>query len=278
MKKRQDYKEFVEKFKPKLTTDDCYTPTQVYDAVMKWAHKHLDIEGKRVVRPFYPGGDYEHFDYTDGCVVIDNPPFSIFSSVVKFYVDRGIPFFLFAPALTSIRNGCTFVGTGVSVVYENGAVVSTSFVTNMMGDLVCCSAPELYRMIKEAVDKTNNGKKKTLNKLSFPDCVLRATHLHSMSNAGVEFRVSKKDGRVTGNTCNVKDYGNSVLLSDKLTAQKLAAQKLAARPIQKLQLSETSKRIIAELNGLNNEEDSNEHARRRRSHAAELPAGRRETD
>ncbi len=28
-KKKQDYDEFIEKFKPKKTTDDCYTPTCV---------------------------------------------------------------------------------------------------------------------------------------------------------------------------------------------------------------------------------------------------------
>ena len=32
-KKIQDYDAFVEKFKPKKTTDDCYTPPLVYDAV-----------------------------------------------------------------------------------------------------------------------------------------------------------------------------------------------------------------------------------------------------
>lgn len=28
-----EYDAFVEKFKPKKTTDDCYTPANVYDAV-----------------------------------------------------------------------------------------------------------------------------------------------------------------------------------------------------------------------------------------------------
>lgn len=28
-KKNQDYDEFIEKFKPKKTTDDCYTPACV---------------------------------------------------------------------------------------------------------------------------------------------------------------------------------------------------------------------------------------------------------
>ena len=36
MAKSQSYDEFVDKFKPKLTTDDCYTPPIVYEAVLKW--------------------------------------------------------------------------------------------------------------------------------------------------------------------------------------------------------------------------------------------------
>ena len=32
-KRSRTYEGFVEKFKPKLTTDDCYTPPAVYDAV-----------------------------------------------------------------------------------------------------------------------------------------------------------------------------------------------------------------------------------------------------
>ena len=33
----EDYDGFVEKFKPKKTTDDCYTPPDVYDCVSDWA-------------------------------------------------------------------------------------------------------------------------------------------------------------------------------------------------------------------------------------------------
>ncbi|MFC2416236.1 MAG: hypothetical protein ACFNPT_11025, partial [Neisseria elongata] len=91
----EDYEGFVEKFKPKLTTDDCYTPPAVYTAVLEWVKDEIGItEGMEVIRPFYPGGDYENEDYM-GKVVIDNPPFSIISRIVRFYQERGIPFFLF---------------------------------------------------------------------------------------------------------------------------------------------------------------------------------------
>lgn len=32
----EEYKAFVDKFKPKLTTDDCYTPPNIYETVKEW--------------------------------------------------------------------------------------------------------------------------------------------------------------------------------------------------------------------------------------------------
>ena len=52
------YNEFVDKFKPKHTTDDCFTPEPVYEAVKKWVSDNYHHEGA-IVRPFYPGGDYK---------------------------------------------------------------------------------------------------------------------------------------------------------------------------------------------------------------------------
>lgn len=89
----ETYEEFVEKFKPKKTTDDCYTPPSVYAVIRDWACEEYGIDPDKIVRPFFPGGDYEHFDYSDGVVVLDNPPFSILTSICQFYLDRGIHFF-----------------------------------------------------------------------------------------------------------------------------------------------------------------------------------------
>lgn len=76
MAKGENYEEFVEKFKPKKTTDDCYTPPEVYEAVAEWTASEYKLDRENFARPFYPGGDYEHFDY-DSKIVVDNPPFSI---------------------------------------------------------------------------------------------------------------------------------------------------------------------------------------------------------
>lgn len=99
--KFHDYDAFVDKFVPKKTTDDCYTHQPVYDAILDFVARtwHLAPDTP-ITRPFWPGADYKAYDYPDGCVVVDNPPFSILSQIIRYYCDRGIRFFLFAPALT----------------------------------------------------------------------------------------------------------------------------------------------------------------------------------
>ena len=265
-KKNVSYDDFVEKFKPKKTTDDCYTPPLVYDAVLDWARKHLDIGDRPVVRPFYPGGDFEHYDYPEDCVVVDNPPFSIFAKICDWYVEHNIPFLLFAPAMSSIRKNCTYIGASCSITYENGANVNTAFVTNMMGDLICTTAPEIYRAVKTANDAQLKEKKKTLAKLSLPDCVLRASTLHTMSRAGIMFEVRRGGGCVVHRACTGRgEFGSSILLSERMAAKKLAAEKLAAEKLaakklaakklaaeklaaEKLVLSDKSKELIRQLN------------------------------
>lgn len=44
-----DYEGFVDKFKPKLTTDDCYTPPAVYDCIVDYVRENCDIEGAAIV-------------------------------------------------------------------------------------------------------------------------------------------------------------------------------------------------------------------------------------
>ncbi|NPD32245.1 hypothetical protein HLV35_03055 [Eggerthellaceae bacterium zg-997] len=93
---------FKGKFRPKLTTDDCLTPPEVHAAVLAWAAREYGFDPSDAVRPFWPGGDYERFDYPEGCVVVDNPPFSILARIVRFYLGRAIPFFLYALHLTAL--------------------------------------------------------------------------------------------------------------------------------------------------------------------------------
>lgn len=167
----EDYSTFVDKFETKKTTDDCYTPPKVYDAVRDFVHREVcNLDGKTIVRPFFPGGDFENFEYPENCVVIDNPPFSIMAKIVRFYTSNRIPFFLFAPALTvfSGQGGTwdktTAIVCGVNVIYENKASVCTSFITNMLPDVGVWVCPQLVDAIKEAQSEPD----KTRSKYVYP--------------------------------------------------------------------------------------------------------------
>lgn len=176
-----DYEKFISKFKSAKTTDDCYTPQAIYEAVVDYVFRKGNLpEDTEIVRPFRPNGDYTNEEYPEGCVVIDNPPFSILSKIVRFYVARGIKFFLFAPALTlfsSSSSYCTKIVCGVTVTYANKAKVGTSFLTNIFGDNAIICDNELYRIIKEIDDRLTGEQSKELRKINYPDNVVSSALL-----------------------------------------------------------------------------------------------------
>lgn len=86
--KSATYEEFVEKFKPKKTTDDCYTPQWAYDVVSEYVAKKYNLNPANFLRPFFPGGDFERENYPPEAVVVDNPPFSILSKILRFYEEH----------------------------------------------------------------------------------------------------------------------------------------------------------------------------------------------
>ena len=133
--KLTDYESFIEKFEPKKTTDDCYTPRPVFDAVLEYVDKFVTpLHGREIVRPFWPGGDYQSHDYPDGCIVIDNPPFSITGDILKFYTLNSIPFFLFCNGTTAMNMavpGLAYHIIRSGIIFENGANISIAFVTNV---------------------------------------------------------------------------------------------------------------------------------------------------
>lgn len=136
----ETYDEFVDKFKPKLTTDDCYTSPDVFEKMKKYCYELGWMNDKTsFIRPFYPGGDYEHNLPKNGEIVFDNPPFSILSKIVDFYIEHNIKFILFAPALTvlNLANRCISIAFfRQSIKYENGAQVATCLITNIEHELI----------------------------------------------------------------------------------------------------------------------------------------------
>ena len=193
--KSKNYEDFVEKFKPKKTTDDCYTPPLVYEAISDWVAKEYNLDKSTFCRPFYPGGDYENYDYS-GKIVVDNPPFSLLAKILDFYTRNKIKCFLFAPTLTIFSNkrsyNYTTILCGISITYENGAVVNTSFITNLDDPaLQIRTAPTLYKVVKLADNKTLAAIKKQLPKYFYPDNVITSAKLYPFAKYGIDIKIKK---------------------------------------------------------------------------------------
>ena len=235
---KDDYGEFTEKFKAKLTTDDCYTPVEVYEAVLGWLREKVDLSGANIVRPFWPGGDYEAYDYKEDDVVVDNPPFSILAGILRFYQGRGIRFFLFGPQLTlfsSSSSSLTYIPCACAVEYANGAKVNTGFISNLFGDVFAMSAPDLRKRIKEAQEKAERNGSASLPRYEYPPEVLTSSMLGYLSSHGVEFTVmrdevspSKLSALASQRAVGKGIFGGGWLISEKKAAEKKAAEKKAA--------------------------------------------------
>ena len=247
----EEYQEFLKKFQAKKTTDDCYTPDNIYDAVRDWAVEKYEIGNAAIVRPFYPGGDYKSEKYPAECVVIDNPPFSIISEICEWYTSKKIRFFLFAPTLTllGIMGGsANYVACGCTVVYENGASVNTSFVTNMGGNKIVAAAD--LRGILDGENKKNLKKlHRELPKYSYPDEVLTATMLCYMTAHGVSLEIGGSDAHFIRALDAQKESGKSLFGSGFLLSKKAAAEKAAAEKDDTYiwELSEREWEIVAGL-------------------------------
>ena len=242
-----DYEKFISKFKAAKTTDDCYTPQAIYEAVVDYVFRKGNLpEDTEIVRPFRPNGDYTNEEYPEGCVVIDNPPFSILSKIVCFYVARGIKFFLFAPALTlfssssSSSSYCTKIVCGVSVTYANKAKVSTSFLTNIFGDNAIICDNELYRIIKDIDDRLTGERSKELRKINYPDNVVSSALLGKIAKR-ITYTIPASDITPIKSAGGIGIFGGGYLLSSKAAAEKAAAEVVRLTP-QEL-------RMIDELDG-----------------------------
>ena len=260
MKKRQDdYEAFVAKFERKRTSDDCYTPPEVYDIVRGWLSEQVDLAGAQIVRPFWPDTDYRGVEYPDGCVVVDNPPFSIFAEIVRWYLERGVRFFLFAQHKTifGLDAPYTRLVCGAGVIYENGANVATSFASNLFGDTLAMSVPDLYERLTAAARS-----KDPLPRYSYPSHVLTFSDLARCASHGVALSIPRNEAtfvrRLDSQQASKKGiYGGGFLLSDRQAgrmeeALREADRHKAEKAAQEIEahawaISDREREIIAQL-------------------------------
>ena len=262
----KNYNEFVDKFKPRHTSDDTHTPPNVYEAVISWCERRYGIDRAKVLRPFYPGGDYANAEYPDGWTVIDNPPFSILSQIVKFYLDRGIRFFLFAPSLTCIKHarypGVAAIFSDSDITFDNGAVVRCAFFTSLEpADTLAVSAPDLGDAIAVAEKENRKANKKKVTKLSLPNEVLTGARMQYLAAHHTPHTVRRSDAVFISKLDNYTRgiYGGCFLLSERAAAERAAAKRAAAEraaaeraaaeraAAHKIELSDRERAIVKNL-------------------------------
>lgn len=275
--KHTDYDAFVKKFKPKKTTDDCYTPDYIYDAVLGWLKNNVDLTGKEIIRPFWPGGDYKTVNYPENSVVVDNPPFSILAKIKAWYREHNIRYFLFAPHLTlfsSYKEDQTCIITNASIIYANGANVCTDFVTNLpeFSRYGIIGEPNLKEVIEEVQKKAKQEEKAQKNPPGYlyPEHLVTTSSIAYIINGGVEVKIPKNEMVFTQRLdaqIPIKKgiYGGGFLCSDRVAVQlksaKFESDKLKEKRIEekrieekrlkekyRFELSENERKIISQLN------------------------------
>lgn len=248
-----EYEAFVKKFTPKKTTDDCYTPPEVYEAVADFVATEYNLDRKNFVRPFYPGGDYQRYEYKPGDIVVDNPPFSIVTSIVSWYQDNGIKFFLFAPALTlfnSIRHdGVCAVVSASEVIYENGARVKTDFLTNLDAAKVR-TAPALTRALED-VEKVRQAKNK-LPVYHYPVECLTWSKVALLARCYSDFKLVPKECKLIRVLDSQRPhkkaiFGAGLLIGEAAQERYKTAMNTYKREAYVWQLSDREKEIVKAL-------------------------------
>jgi hypothetical protein len=216
-----DYEGFVDKFKVKKTTDDCYTPKEVMDIIIDYVNEKYPLKDMQIIRPFFPGGDFESIEYPSNAVVIDNPPFSIVTKICRYYIERGIKFFLFCPHLTAFGSDidATHIIASADITYENGALVKTAFVSNMFGDVKIIGDAELHKKFK-ALQERN---KANLPKYKYPDHVLTVSKVAYCVEKGINIKIDKKDLKHYRRMDAQKKHGKALYGSGFLASNKAAA-------------------------------------------------------
>lgn len=155
----------------RATKDEIYTDEDEYNDLTEFFKQYYPTAfAGPIVRPFYPGGNYEDLtQYPDGCLVFDNPPFSIESEIVKFYNKHNIQYILFAPGnnLNNMYNGCS-TWSGCTIHYDAAAFFS-QFLTNLDTQPTLHISGDLYNFMR-ARYYTRYPAKKNVKDMIPDDC------------------------------------------------------------------------------------------------------------
>lgn len=240
------------------TQDECYTPPEVYDTVLEYAVERYQLQGKHIVRPFVPGGNYQQYVYDKNDVVIDNPPFSMRTKITKWYINHDIPFFLFINGLyeVSLSRGLhgkvTVIATNADASFyhkPNNKTIKLGFVTNLEPkNIVLCGDVALTNKLNALV------KKKALNKYQYPENMITNSDVLAAIRRGVELQLTTNNCLFKYNLDYHKEHklsgvkGGCYLVDDNVYNEYKAAMEKVPPYTHHVTLSKREKAIIEKLN------------------------------
>lgn len=245
------------------STDECYTPPVVYDTVLDYAVERYQLQGKHIVRPFIPGGDYQKYVYDENDVVIDNPPFSITTKIAKWYIDHNIPFFLFVNGLygVSLSRGlhgkATVIMTNANVSFYNKGTekrIKLGFVTNLEPkNIIIRGDATLTNKLNGLVDK------KSFKRFHYPDNFLKNNDILAALQRNAELRLTTDNclfednldyhkAQTHATSQRVEVFGGGYLVNDKLYAEFKESLKHDLPNTYRVTLSTREQKLIEKLN------------------------------
>lgn len=238
------------------TPDERYTLPEIYDAVLDYATKRYHLEDKHIVRPFIPGGDYQQYAYGENDVVVDNPPFSITTKIVHWYIDHNVPFFLFINGQYGVSLSRSLVGkatvilTGVSLKYHTGSPVQGGFVTNLDNkSVIIKTAPELTN----AFLTVQNKNKKKQNRYQFPYYVVKNDMICNLARKGFDYQLKTDEAKFINSLDGMRKinhdlYGGGYLVSKQAYNEYISKLNSYHDPkVKVIKLTDGEKEIVNNL-------------------------------
>lgn len=223
-----EYALFLKKFETKKTTDDCYTPPLVMEAVQDWVATEFHLDKTNFVRPFRPNGDYQCETYKPTDIVVDNPPFSILAEIINFYIRNNIKFFLFAPYLTLLSGAAvkvTCYPVSLNIVYANGANVCTAFVSNLDDPDTIIRIPRtLIEKVGAAVKKEKERlkNKRALPVYSYPPNIVTVSRVFNLRHKSNDLVIKRTQTAVIDRLDSQRMQGKAIFGKGLLVSDQVA--------------------------------------------------------
>jgi hypothetical protein len=139
---------------------------------------------------------------------------------------------------------------GAAIVYENGANVNTSFLTNLEDkNIRAKSSPSLFAVIKEANERNLKATKRELPKYSYDGHIVMTPFFGQLSRYGIEFSLPVDESEPISQLDSQKESGKAIFGKGYIMSERMyqLREKAEREKAERWELSEREIKIIAKL-------------------------------